>query len=518
MWACLHGHHKVVKTLVEARAAVDCATMEHLCTVHNETTEFLAIASARQEKMLAAAKRNDIRGVQKAIEMDTSVDAKDEEGWTALMWAAISDCFDLVTYLVGVGADLTITNDAGLTARELAAKSKNGWHAIADYLDRLQVANANVALGARWGDFQMVKSSLEAKAYVYSKESNWTPLHWAASRGDSSICQLLLNAKASIEGKDEEGYTPLLICAPFGHVDCMNDLTRKPIKGIDEVAIMSPGADVHARTKKGEGVLELAAKAGKADVVIWWIDRLAEETGHRSWDLVWKNKKTLKDATGALMSASSLGHYDVVHAFYEREFNMTVKCDSWGWEKVTFALLLACRYGYIDIVKLLLSAKPRDMNDCDYVNRSSLYWAARNGHIAVVEMLLEAKADHTTEADDDFTVLHAAAMGGEKDMIQTLIAHGADPKARTLMDHLTPADCALQEGHVAIAKLLNAHARFQPSEGWSRYYNRKYLNLTLMLRVRFRMQSRIVGLTPPIMISSFVVWRTVRICPSLKRF
>ncbi|MHC4680591.1 MAG: ankyrin repeat domain-containing protein, partial [Planctomycetota bacterium] len=49
-----------------------------------------------------------------------------------------------------------------------------------------------------------------------------------------------------------------------------------------------------------------------------------------------------------------------------------------------------------------------------------------------------------------------AARGGHKDMIELLVAKGADTNARTT-GNLTPLDLAEQEGHTEIVELLRKH-------------------------------------------------------------
>jgi ankyrin repeat protein len=58
---------------------------------------------------------------------------------------------------------------------------------------------------------------LEKGADIESKNKDgWTPLTWAASRGDSAIVKLLLEKAADIESKDTDGRTPLSWAASHG--------------------------------------------------------------------------------------------------------------------------------------------------------------------------------------------------------------------------------------------------------------------------------------------------------------
>lgn len=51
------------------------------------------------------------------------------------------------------------------------------------------------------------------------------------------------------------------------------------------------------------------------------------------------------------------------------------------------------------------------------------------------------------------TPLHDAALTGNVDLVEVLIAHGADVDARDVQGH-TPLHLAIQEGHTKVAKVL----------------------------------------------------------------
>lgn len=72
------------------------------------------------------------------------------------------------------------------------------------------------------GDVSAVKKLLEADATLIAVRDakNLTPLHVAASRGQSAVAQLLLDYGADIQGPSEEGeWTPLVFAAYRGHAD-----------------------------------------------------------------------------------------------------------------------------------------------------------------------------------------------------------------------------------------------------------------------------------------------------------
>jgi ankyrin repeat protein len=68
---------------------------------------------------MAAADRGHFITVQTLIDAGADLNATDEDGWTAVMFA---DDAEVVRALINAGADLSIKNKDGETARERARK------------------------------------------------------------------------------------------------------------------------------------------------------------------------------------------------------------------------------------------------------------------------------------------------------------------------------------------------------------------------------------------------------------
>lgn len=89
--------------------------------------------------------------------------------------------------------------------------------------------------------------------------------------------------------------------------------------------------------------------------------------------------------------------------------------------------------------------------------------AAHAGCIAVVELLLKFNADPNLRADDNASALHCASRNGNLEVVNMLVAAGADLNARRRTDRdgdgPAPIHMALGESHddVAIA-LIDAGA------------------------------------------------------------
>lgn len=79
----------------------------------------------------------------------------------------------------------------------------------------------------------------------------------------------------------------------------------------------------------------------------------------------------------------------------------------------------------------------------------------RNDVHALVELLLAHGASVRQRGINDFTPLHWAAGQGDLDMVELLLANGADPNEITRIDDLeTPVEVATAAGHEAVAERL----------------------------------------------------------------
>src|SRR5207249_1437675 len=72
--------------------------------------------------------------------------------------------------------------------------------------------NTEIFDAAKSGDLAKAQALLKDNPDLVSskdKDSAFTPLHWAAFKGQKDVAALLLANKADINAKDNDGYTPL---------------------------------------------------------------------------------------------------------------------------------------------------------------------------------------------------------------------------------------------------------------------------------------------------------------------
>lgn len=132
-------------------------------------------------------------------------------------------------------------------------------------------------------------------------------------------------------------------------------------------------------------------------------------------------------------------------------------------------LMLAAAKGYFDIVKLLLAngANARAKSN------DGILLGPINGHrIDVLKCLVEAGAPVAkpkgARYDDDYLV--AATRHGDREMVEYLLEHGADPNGTTALCNETALQMAARRGDVGVMGILwnaGADINHRNCNGWS---------------------------------------------------
>ena len=145
-----------------------------------------------------------------------------EKGEPALVFAVRSGAPKTVAFLLKQpGIQTDATNTADETALMLAANAND-------------LASANLLI--------------EAGASV--NRPNWTPLHYAASKGHTEMMRLLIENDAYIDAESPNGTTPLMMAAYYA--------TPKAVK-----LMLEEGADPTLQNKDGQTALDMALSKDK---------------------------------------------------------------------------------------------------------------------------------------------------------------------------------------------------------------------------------------------------------------
>ena len=164
-----------------------------------------AAAVLDAHSLLDAAQRDDIDAVKSLLASGVDVDAKSEDGSTALTWAAMRSNAAMAERLLAAGADPNISNMYGVAPLQVAIE--NSATEVARLL-LLKGANPNAAresgetplmTAARLGNGEIVKLLLSRHADPNAREKKFgqNSVMWAASSPD--IIRMLIDAGANVQ-------------------------------------------------------------------------------------------------------------------------------------------------------------------------------------------------------------------------------------------------------------------------------------------------------------------------------
>ncbi|CAE7325501.1 ANK1 [Symbiodinium natans] len=217
---------------------------------------------------------------------------------------------------------------------------------------------------------------------------SWGLLHFSAHKGEVGLMEWLLKQKARPDVADEEGNTPLVLCAKSNHVQAMEML-------------MARGASILQRTKEqGFTPLLWAAVGGHKEVTksLLQADADVEEQDY--------------DERTPLIWASRLGHMAVVKILLK-------ECPDLTWrDKEGLTALDHCRE-HLELRAAVVLAQEQYARLMDGAQRNDLQ---------AVEHLLEHGAVPRYRDASGWTPLHWAVLHDASEMSKLLVRYGASPE------------------------------------------------------------------------------------------
>jgi ankyrin repeat protein len=263
------------------------------------------------------------------------------------------------------------------------------------------------------GDAATMRVLLDAGADVaHPNAHGWTPLHQAAYGDRADLARFLLDAGAPADlSARGAGGTPLAVALFWGHravVDVLLEAGRWPDN--------------------------LRVAAGVGDVAR--IRELVPEPG------------VVTDAAGAL------------RGFYRPHGGFPAWTPSDAPQEILDeALSWAARADRVAAIGELVARGARV--DADVYRGTALTWAAAQGRVAAVEELVALGADVDQQATfggpshgEGVTALQVAAQAGEREVVEALLAAGADPGVRDALYQGSASGWAEVGGHEELAAVL----------------------------------------------------------------
>jgi ankyrin repeat protein len=209
-----------------------------------------------------AAGNGDLEKVKALLKDNPNlVFSKDENGMTALHYAARFGYKDVVELLLANKADANAQTKQGLTPLEMA--SMGGHKDVAELLLAHGawvnftggVGKTPLAYAAFFGEKDVAELLIANKADVDAQDNTGdTPLHSSAWAGYKEVAELLLANGAKVNAKNSYGDTPLHLAATVGHMEVAE-------------LLLANKANVNATDGNGHTPLHVAAAAGHKDMV-----------------------------------------------------------------------------------------------------------------------------------------------------------------------------------------------------------------------------------------------------------
>jgi ankyrin repeat protein len=389
-YAAALGNEAVVMLLV-SRADVDpnlgdstCGRSPLLYAAELSYAQTVTQRSLRTVQLLAA--HNDVR-----------LDARDDQGWTALAYAASSGNTAVVQWLMNQkGVNINSTDNYGSTPLARAAQGGhvevlklllNRQDNSADQHDhRFCTPLAQAAMNGREETVRLLLMCKNVSADAIDREGR-TPISYAAARGSEVVVQLLIqSARVEVDKKDFRGLTPLAHAARAGH------------EHVVRLLLSCEGVAQDSRDETGMTPLALAAKNGRVEVVRLLLLYVGIDVDSKD-----------ADSWTPFFHAAAGPHTEVMQLLLQTGLVNINQIDRSGMTP----LMYAGRRDYLNTAeafRLLLEYPGVEVNRQDNSGKSALTHAASGGNHEVVRMLL-TRGDvqvNVRDARKQTPLMHAA--------------------------------------------------------------------------------------------------------------
>eukprot|EP00730_Choanoeca_flexa_P006098 TRINITY_DN12084_c3_g3_i1.p1 TRINITY_DN12084_c3_g3~~TRINITY_DN12084_c3_g3_i1.p1 ORF type:complete len:1119 (+),score=369.58 TRINITY_DN12084_c3_g3_i1:159-3515(+) len=441
------------------------------------------------------------------------IDQPDEQGLTALHYAARNNQAKVVQLLINKGANPMVTDSEQITPVHLAAQFSDS-QVLQTLLEVVAPEQLRVqdSYGGSILHYACMRPEPECAGLLMDRcaeqlvdlvdESDQSPLHYAADSDHVEVIQLLLQNGFNPASEDKEKRTPLEVAANQGNLASVKAL----VEGKD-ISLFLKHVDA-----RGHSALNFAVYSGDYNTVEWFLrkgwnpnhkdrgsNRTPMHTAARQGDAnvvrllaSFHGSLFAKDNNGltAVHRAAAFGRVEVVQFILGNERHRHALLNKNTYDGFT-PLYLACTKGHLDVVQCLFEYPGIDLLDPDKVGRTVLHVACEKGHYDIASALVDAymaqmadqeeedvngivdddndnDADtvstystfvpwgNLTEARDkyDRRPLHAAAEHGHTRIVKMLLDKGrcdVDPNDDA---EISPIHLAAREGHLQVAKLL----------------------------------------------------------------
>ena len=362
-------------------------------------------AQGTDRRLIQAVKQEDVEAVRALLKQRANVHATENDGFSALHWAAQRDNLQLVNLLLDAGADPRANSRYRVSPLYLAALNGS-----ASVIARLLDAGADPNSTAHEGQTMLMTAALAGRAdavrllvtrgaRVDEREPyrGQTSLMWAASEGNAAAAEILIEAGADVHAKSTAGFTPLLFAVRNAHIETTKTL-------------LAHGANVNDAASDGTTALGMAAVNAYFELAAALLDagadpNLPDPRGSPLHTVAWLRKPGADGAAGVgntpqgtPVPTGNVTALELAEKLLQHGANPNARVD---WREPTFGKEggTARNPPNIRLGRHLLS----------YNGATPFYVAAKNGDVLLMRLLHKHGANPTMPTRTGITPLMVAA-------------------------------------------------------------------------------------------------------------
>ena len=398
----------------------------------------LAESAPNVARFMKSARQGNAHRVNIFLKAGGDVNAKgdDDNGNTALMWAAMENQKEIAAMLIEAGADVNAKNELQGNALRSAVKNQHKEivemlikasaiiddHTILSYCKRGDDCNKEIleiltsTKNERY--HKKIVAMIKTKADLNTKdEAGATMIMRATLHGQKENVRLLLNAKADVHEKNNGGGTVLMVAAMSGNLEIA-------------AMLVNAGVDVNAKDDRGGTAISKTVDYDSQEILQLLIDAKANvnvEDGRGRGDSV-------------LFAAVHQGRKEIVEMLINA--NVDIHAKNGKGETI---LMKAYDSGHMEIVELLIVANAdvnaNDLEEEPALTREEVTSAIVHGTWGqppldlelldeILENMIDTKTDLDTKDMEGKTALMFAVEQGQTKNVRVLINSKADVNAK----------------------------------------------------------------------------------------
>ncbi|KAH5281829.1 hypothetical protein HBI71_000070 [Parastagonospora nodorum] len=350
----------------------------------------------------------------------------------ALFWAARMSSVGSIKLLIRHGAD---PNSAAIDQQTpLTVSAQYGHLEVVNML--LNDLNTTVTLGGKSGrtalsfaagngHVDVVESLLNHGAYEPDDQdyTSWTPFFWAVQGDHADIVRLFLKLKDSpldINQVDKSGRSALSWAAGEGSRKAMNVIIRESVSVLD----------VNLKNKEGRSPL------------LWAVVNKQREAANDLLRIQHVDKATKDNNLRNTISwASQIGDTKVLDLLIQNKCGGEDDVNIDGWTPLLWALFNQSP----GIIEAILQKEHVQIDRQDRTGCTALIWAASYGYLHVVKLLVTWKADLHVKDEGGLTAADFARLGGYTEIYEFLEKIGSQAGSKAESQSEAPGS---GKGHV----------------------------------------------------------------------